>query len=212
MNVFPVSGDQSYVNLLLNNPSNYRNNSQNTSVHLNPYIRLTPLKGLTFESRLGISLSYSKSNRFDGIGSYQYYRANPTADGYGFGRVIINYNRGANMNGFYVVDATGQRTILVNRTRCPNDAKKVHTAQFGVEPGHTYYVLSSDRLSARLHSIGFTANNSEKYYTSSTTGIQTVSASKAQKANDAMYNLAGQKVGKDFKGLVIVNGKKMMNK
>jgi len=31
-------------------------------------------------------------------------------------------------------------------------------------------------------------------------------------ANNVMYNLAGQKVGKDFKGIVIVNGKKMLNK
>ena len=27
-----------------------------------------------------------------------------------------------------------------------------------------------------------------------------------------MYNLAGQKVGKDYKGVVIVNGKKVMMK
>lgn len=32
------------------------------------------------------------------------------------------------------------------------------------------------------------------------------------KANGQMYNLAGQKVGKDYKGMVIVNGRKFMNK
>lgn len=42
------------------------------------------------------------------------------------------------------------------------------------------------------------------------TGINAVSA---QKANDAVrYNLAGQRVGKDYKGLVIMNGKKFINK
>ena len=30
--------------------------------------------------------------------------------------------------------------------------------------------------------------------------------------SDVMYNLNGQVVGKDYKGIVIVNGKKMLNK
>ena len=41
-------------------------------------------------------------------------------------------------------------------------------------------------------------------------GIETVKA--AAKANEAIYNLAGQKVGKDYKGLVIKNGKKFVIK
>lgn len=81
VNVFPVVGDDSTVSLLLNNRSNYRNNSQNTNIYLNPYIRINPLKGLTFESRLSLALSFSKVNKFEGIGSYQYYNANRTADG-----------------------------------------------------------------------------------------------------------------------------------
>ena len=40
--------------------------------------------------------------------------------------------------------------------------------------------------------------------------IETVKA--AVKANEAVYNLAGQKVGKDYKGLVIKNGKKFVIK
>lgn len=43
------------------------------------------------------------------------------------------------------------------------------------------------------------------------TAIEAVKAN-AQNGNGTMYNLAGQKVGKDFKGIVIVNGKKMLNK
>jgi hypothetical protein len=41
-------------------------------------------------------------------------------------------------------------------------------------------------------------------------GIETVKA--AQNANAAIYNLAGQKVDAAFKGMVIMNGKKFMNK
>jgi hypothetical protein len=42
------------------------------------------------------------------------------------------------------------------------------------------------------------------------TGIQTVKAAEA--TNGAVYNLAGQKVSESYKGVVIKNGKKMVNK
>ena len=42
------------------------------------------------------------------------------------------------------------------------------------------------------------------------TGIHTIEAAPA--ANAAMYNLAGQRVDKAYKGIVIVNGKKYLNK
>ena len=42
------------------------------------------------------------------------------------------------------------------------------------------------------------------------TGIHTIEAASA--ANGAMYNLAGQRVDKSYKGIVIVNGKKYLNK
>lgn len=44
---------------------------------------------------------------------------------------------------------------------------------------------------------------------SETDGIKAVSTSVE---NGVRYNLAGQRVGKDYKGIVIVNGKKMLNK
>ena len=43
------------------------------------------------------------------------------------------------------------------------------------------------------------------------TGINNIHTSTAVK-NNVMYNLAGQRVNKDYKGLVIMNGKKMMIK
>ena len=81
INPFPIAGDQSVVNLLTNNRQTYRNNNHNFNVYLNPYIRINPMKGLTFESRLSLALSYSKANRFNGIGSYNYWRADALADG-----------------------------------------------------------------------------------------------------------------------------------
>lgn len=46
--------------------------------------------------------------------------------------------------------------------------------------------------------------------TSSTTGIESVKA--VENENAPMYNLAGQQVDKNFKGVVIQNGKKFINK
>ena len=43
------------------------------------------------------------------------------------------------------------------------------------------------------------------------TGINNIQTTTAVK-NNVMYNIAGQRVNKDYKGLVIVNGKKMMVK
>ncbi len=45
----------------------------------------------------------------------------------------------------------------------------------------------------------------------SSTGISNVSESK-KPVNNAIYNLAGQRVGKDYKGVVIINGKKSVQK
>ncbi len=45
----------------------------------------------------------------------------------------------------------------------------------------------------------------------SSTGISNVTVNKKPESN-AIYNLAGQRVGKDYKGIVIINGKKMVQK
>ena len=49
-----------------------------------------------------------------------------------------------------------------------------------------------------------------QYDPSATTGIQTVKAENA--ANAVIYNLAGQKVSENYKGVVIMNGRKVMVK
>ena len=46
--------------------------------------------------------------------------------------------------------------------------------------------------------------------TADPSGINNVNAAKAE--NAVRYNLAGQKVNNDYKGVVIMNGKKMLNK
>ena len=83
INPQPVADPSSTVyNYLLNeDKSLYRNQAQNLKVYFNPYLEITPLKGLTFITRAGASLGYSRSNTFTGEGSVQWYKANQTADG-----------------------------------------------------------------------------------------------------------------------------------
>ena len=80
LNVLPVAGDEKTVNYLLDTDKDvYRNGGNNYNIYFNPYIRLTPMKGLSFESRVSGHLSYSRDNSFIGIGSYQYYWAEGAA-------------------------------------------------------------------------------------------------------------------------------------
>lgn len=69
-------------NYLLNNSKDvYRNQNQNFKLYFNPYLELRPIKGLTFITRAGGALSYSRKNQFTGEGSVQWYKANQTEDG-----------------------------------------------------------------------------------------------------------------------------------
>lgn len=65
-----------------------------------------------------------------------------------------------------------------------------------------YLVVSGELTTAR----DFFALDGE------TTGIANVDVNDNFDANAPMYNLAGQRVSKNYKGVVIVNGKKMLNK
>lgn len=63
-------------------------------------------------------------------------------------------------------------------------------------------IATSASTSAKYYSIGIGGN---------TTGIQAIQQNSV-KADGIMYSLSGQRVGKDYKGIVICNGKKMIKK
>jgi hypothetical protein len=87
-----------------------------------------------------------------------------------------------------------------------NDLKLYPNAnefEFGLAGGKTYtFQKYSGTGNILISSIEITPVDA--------TGISTVATDKA--SNSAIYNLAGQKVGKDFKGLVIKNGRKFIQK
>lgn len=74
-------------------------------------------------------------------------------------------------------------------------------------------VQSGQDIPAKKGYIVLNGASAAKYsicFDDEATGIQTIEAASA--ANGAMYNLAGQRVDKAYKGIVIVNGKKYLNK
>lgn len=76
LTAYPVVGDNKQVNLLLDQNSDaYLDNNRGLKLYATPYIRLTPLTGLTIESRLNGTLSNTNSHQFIGYGSYQFYDA-----------------------------------------------------------------------------------------------------------------------------------------
>lgn len=69
-------------------------------------------------------------------------------------------------------------------------------------PANKAYLEINTTTPAKYYSIGIGGN---------TTGIQTIQQN-GVKADGIMYSLSGQKVGANYKGIVICNGKKMIKK
>lgn len=71
---FPIPDEDKLVSLLVNeNQDVYRNHPNKLNLYFQPYIRITPLKGLSMESRLSARLSYTNNHQFVGYGSYSFY-------------------------------------------------------------------------------------------------------------------------------------------
>ena len=83
---------------------------------------------------------------------------------------------------------------------------KVESANLITTPSYRAYLTPGQETAARFVSIVFDEGN--------TTGIANVDVNADENidADAPMYNLAGQRVGKNYKGIVVVNGKKMINK
>lgn len=69
-------------------------------------------------------------------------------------------------------------------------------------PANKAYLEINESTSAKYYSIGIGGN---------TTGIQAIQQNGVM-ADGIMYSLSGQKVGENYKGIVICNGKKMIKK
>ncbi len=92
--------------------------------------------------------------------------------------------------------------------------------------GAKYYILSNEDAGVGFYRangnvvaktkayLDLTGTNAKSFVLpgGETDGIRSIDNSELRIENSDYYNLAGQRVGKDYKGIVIVNGKKMLNK
>lgn len=102
-------------------------------------------------------------------------------------------------------------TDLKTGATTANGTQYGFTSKFGT-PAFAQ-VQSGQDIPAKKGYIVLSGASAAKYsicFGDEATGIQTIEAASA--ANAAMYNLAGQRVDKAYKGIVIVNGKKYLNK
>ena len=71
INQFPIEGRTDIVSVIADNiDGTYRNNKKSINITANPYIEITPVKGLSFKSIIGTSLSASRQGIFNSDHTY----------------------------------------------------------------------------------------------------------------------------------------------
>ena len=122
--------------------------------------------------------------------------------------------------GDYVLEASSETTTVTETGLKTSDGKKIGAENIyclaNKKNGVGFYqVANTVTIPANKAYLEINAANSAKYYSigigGNTTGIQTIQQNSV-KADGIMYSLSGQRVGKDYKGIVICNGKKMIKK
>lgn len=99
---------------------------------------------------------------------------------------------------------TGASNIYCLANKTSNGVGFYQVANTVTIPANKAYleINTTSTTPAKYYSIGIGGN---------TTGIQAIQQNSV-KADGIMYSLSGQRVGKDYKGIVICNGKKMIKK
>lgn len=120
----------------------------------------------------------------------------------------------------YTLAAAGGAATTVDTDLKPSDGTKTGAENIyclaNKSKGVGFYrVESGVTIPANKAYLDINATNTAKYYSigigGNTTGIQAIQQNSV-KADGIMYSLSGQRVGKDYKGIVICNGKKMIKK
>lgn len=124
--------------------------------------------------------------------------------------------------GDYVLEASSETATVTETGLKTSDGKKIGAENIyclaNKKNGVGFYQVANTvtiPANKAYLEIGTPATTPAKYYSigigGNTTGIQTIQQN-GVKADGIMYSLSGQRVGKDYKGIVICNGKKMIKK
>lgn len=163
------------------------------------------------------------SNRTDGLEAYAVKYANGTLT---YNKIdgIVPANTAVLLKGEakeYILGEAEGTGNAVNTDLKPSDGNKLggnniyclaNKASNGVG---FYQVANTVTIPANKAYLEINTPNSAKYYSigigGNTTGIQAIHQNSV-KADGIMYSLSGQRVGENYKGIVICNGKKMIKK
>lgn len=131
------------------------------------------------------------------------------------GKVLVYARTGSNSATDRNIVLTQNGTTLLDHILLESEAVAVDMG--GENPTNVYPVLEANVVagsvdvtypinSINIYGVQFVPEGADPI-----TGIHNVNAD-FNSANAALYNLAGQKVSKDYKGVVIQNGRKVVNK
>lgn len=136
-----------------------------------------------------------------------------TVDAKKGGELSIFSNRGKNKYTMYVWDTTineGVGTYVLASSAQAGDYKNlVQKATVGLTAGHKYWVFGSETgANILMYGMGFNSFDSQYYGYSGIAGV----AVDAVPQSNVIYNFQGQIVDENYKGFVIKNGKKYLQK
>lgn len=112
------------------------------------------------------------------------------------GSISVAYKLNNNKTQYFVEDG-----VVIKEEPNTSGSSAYNLTEFPVKAGSTYYVYTGG---SKMEFFGF-------IYKADVTGIKGVTTQKLT-ADSPFFNLAGQRVAKGTKGVVIQNGKKYVNK
>ncbi len=133
------------------------------------------------------------------------------------GELTLFSNRGKNKYTMYVYDTTineGVGTYVLASSAQTGAKEPVSKATVGLTEGHTYWIFGSEpKSNIFMYAMGFNGYDSPNYgYTGSeTSGIEDIIIDEKPQS-DIIYNIMGQRVDENYKGFVIKNGKKYIQR
>lgn len=172
---------------------------------------------------LAPSFAVDYSNRGDGLEAY-YVSYNSSSNELTYTKIdgVVEAGKAVILkgNGNYILEASSETaTVTETGLETSDGTKKGATNIYCLANKNSvvgfYQVASTVQIPKNKAYLEINAPTSAKYYSigigGNTTGIQAIQQNSV-KADGIMYSLSGQRVGKDYKGIVICNGKKMIKK
>lgn len=172
---------------------------------------------------LAPSFAVDYSNRGDGLEAY-YVSYNSSSNELTYTKIdgVVKAGKAVILkgNGNYILEASSETATVTETGLKPSDGSIKGAANIYCLANKNnvvgfYQVATGVTIPANKAYLEINAPTSAKYYSigigGNTTGIQAIQQNSV-KADGIMYSLSGQRVGKDYKGIVICNGKKMIKK